>query len=99
MTGTVYRRPSSRLVSISVKTWLELLSRYLMGATFSVTVWQDEDGSFIAEVPSVPGCVSQGRSRTEALDNVRAAIRECLDVRREQGLPPTVATEVVEVPV
>ncbi|MDO8681351.1 MAG: type II toxin-antitoxin system HicB family antitoxin [Acidobacteriota bacterium] len=68
-------------------------------ATFSVTISQDEDGYFIAECPEVPGCVSQGRTKVEAMENVRNAIRECLEVRREQGLPLTIRVEQVEVTV
>ena len=67
--------------------------------TFSVTIAQDEDGWFIAECPEVPGCVSQGRTKAEAMENVRDAIKECLHVRREQGLPLTIEVEQVEVTV
>jgi predicted RNase H-like HicB family nuclease len=63
-----------------------------------VTIVQDEDGMFIAECPSIPGCVSQGRTEDEAAKNIREAIRECLEVRAEQGLPLTVTTREVEVP-
>lgn len=51
-------------------------------------LWRDEDGVVIAECPDVPGCVSQGRTRANAIRNVQSALRECLDVRREVGLPP-----------
>ncbi len=64
---------------------------------FKVTMYQDEDGVFIAEVPSVPGCVSQGKTREEARVNVADAIRGCLEARRESGLPPVVETEEIEV--
>jgi len=64
---------------------------------FYVTVYQDEDGMFIAECPAVPGCVSQGKTEAEALANIRQAIRECLEVRAELGLPLTVETRRVEV--
>jgi predicted RNase H-like HicB family nuclease len=57
--------------------------------TFTITLVQDEDGMFIAECPAIPGCVSQGATREEAAQNIRAAIRECLVVRRERGLPLT----------
>ncbi|HVL65744.1 MAG TPA: type II toxin-antitoxin system HicB family antitoxin [Vicinamibacterales bacterium] len=57
-----------------------------------VTIQCDEDGAFIAECPSIPGCVSQGATRDEALSNVRAAAIECLTVRRESGLPLTIET-------
>ncbi len=39
-----------------------------------VIVYRDEDGAWIAEVPSLPGCVTQGESRAEALENVKDAI-------------------------
>ena len=67
--------------------------------TFTITLTQDEDGMFIAECPAIPGCVSQGSTAEEAERNIRDAIRECLAVRREQGLPLTVETREVEVPI
>jgi predicted RNase H-like HicB family nuclease len=39
-----------------------------------VLLWQDENGDWIAEVPSLPGCVSDGKTREEALENVKEAI-------------------------
>ncbi|MDD2677599.1 MAG: type II toxin-antitoxin system HicB family antitoxin [Methylacidiphilaceae bacterium] len=62
-----------------------------------VTVDRDEDGVWIAECPSIPGCVSQGNTRDEALTNVREAIAACLEVRAERGLPLTVETQEVEI--
>ena len=62
-----------------------------------ITIYQDEDGAFIAECPSIPGCVSQGASEAAAEANIMDAIRECLAVRAEMGLPPTVATREIEV--
>ena len=50
-----------------------------------VTITQDEDGMFIAECPSIPGCVSQGKTAEEAEMNVQDAIRVCLEVRAEIG--------------
>jgi predicted RNase H-like HicB family nuclease len=66
---------------------------------FSVTLERDEDGVWIAECPAIPGCVSQGQTRDEAMKNVRDAIKLCLEVRAEQGLPLTVETRQVEVTV
>ena len=63
-----------------------------------VTIFQDEDGIFVAECPAIPGCVSQGNTEAEAVENVRQAIRECLHVRAERGMPLTVRTCEVEVP-
>ena len=67
--------------------------------TFTITLIQDEDGVFIAECPAIPGCVSQGATREEAERNIADAIRECLAVRREQGLPLTIEVRELEVPV
>ncbi len=64
---------------------------------FIVTMYQDEDGIFIVECPSIPGCVSQGKTEQEAMKNIQEAIKECLEVRAEKGMPLTVATRQVEV--
>ena len=66
---------------------------------FNITLDRDEDGVFVAECPSIPGCVSQGATREEALANVREAIALCLEVRAERGMPLTVETAQVEVTV
>jgi predicted RNase H-like HicB family nuclease len=66
---------------------------------FIITLFQDEDGVFIAECPSIPGCVSQGKTESEAEANIREAIKECLEVRAEKGMPLTVSTRQVEVAV
>jgi predicted RNase H-like HicB family nuclease len=65
---------------------------------FLITIFQDEDGVFVAECPSIPGCVSQGSTEEEAEKNVRDAIKVCLEVRAEKGMPLTVTTREVEVP-
>ena len=66
---------------------------------FVVTIYQDEDGVYISECPSIPGCVSQGQTEAEAQSNIADAIRECLAVRAELGMPLTVTTHEVEVTV
>jgi predicted RNase H-like HicB family nuclease len=64
---------------------------------FLVTIEQDEAGYFVVECPALPGCVSQGTSRDEALANIREAIFASLETRRAEGLPA--ALEVTEVEV
>ena len=64
---------------------------------FNVTVDRDEDGIWIVECPSIPGCVTQGNTKEEALENIKEAIALCLEVRAEQGLPLTIETRQVEV--
>ena len=63
----------------------------------TVTIDRDEDGVWIVECPSIPGCVSQGATKDEALINIREAIALCMEVRAEQGLPLTIETQQVEV--
>lgn len=64
---------------------------------FRVTIDRDEDGVWVVECPSIPGCVSQGDTKEEALENVKEAIALCLEVRAEAGLPLTIETRDVEV--
>jgi antitoxin HicB len=68
---------------------------------YRVLLETDEDGVFVAEVPSLPGCVSQGATRAEALANIKEAITgylESLD-RHGEPVPPSISEEVVEVDV
>ena len=64
---------------------------------FTVTLDRDEDGMWIVECPAIPGCVSQGESKAQALVAIREAIQLCLEVRSEHGLPLTIETRQVEV--
>jgi predicted RNase H-like HicB family nuclease len=64
---------------------------------FTVTICQDEDGTYISECPSIPGCISQGKTAKEAEKNIQKAISECLEVRAEKGMPLTVTTRQVEI--
>ncbi len=66
---------------------------------FTVTIDRDEDGVWIVECPAIPGCVSQGKTRSEALDNIKEAIALCLEVRAEKGMPLTIETQQIEVAV
>jgi predicted RNase H-like HicB family nuclease len=66
---------------------------------FVATLYRDEDGVWIAECPAIPGCVSQGETRDEAVANITEAIALCIEVRAERGMPLTVETHEVEVAV
>jgi len=64
-----------------------------------VLIEQDEDGMYVAEVPSLPGCISQGQTREEAVDNIKEAIAaylESLEAHNEP-VPPPITEELVEV--
>ena len=68
---------------------------------FRILIEADEDGSLVATVPSLPGCVSQGATREEAVRNVREAIEGYLESLRERGepIPPSILEEVIDVAV
>jgi predicted RNase H-like HicB family nuclease len=57
---------------------------------FTVTFDRDEDGVWVVECPSIPGCVSQGKTKQEAMENIKDAITLCLEVRAERGTPLTI---------
>lgn len=63
---------------------------------YRVIIEQDEDGVFVAEVPSLPGCISQGKTRGEALTNIREAITGYLESLEAHGepVPPSPAHQL-----
>ena len=52
----------------------------------------------VAECPAIPGCVSQGKTEAEALDNIREAIAGCLETRAAHGMPLTIEVREIEIP-
>jgi predicted RNase H-like HicB family nuclease len=66
---------------------------------YRIFIEQDEDGIFVAQCPSLPGCISQGNTRKEAIENIQDAIRgylESLD-KHNEPIPPSIDEEIVEV--
>jgi predicted RNase H-like HicB family nuclease len=64
---------------------------------YTVTVGRDEEGVWVVECPPIPGCVSQGATQEEAIENIKDAIRLCREVREEKGMPVTVETRQIDV--
>ena len=64
-----------------------------------ITLERDETGMVVAECPSIPGCVSQGKTEDDAVANVREAIQACIEARAANGMPLTVAVREIEVTV
>ena len=60
----------------------------------NVTLDRDEDGVWIVECPSIPGCISQGSTREEALENIKEAIQLCLEVRADLDFPLTLLNRI-----
>ena len=72
---------------------------YHRGMKLLVTLEPDETGMIVAECPAIPGCVSQGKTEAEALQNVREAIAGCLAARAAHHMPLTIEVREVEVAV
>jgi predicted RNase H-like HicB family nuclease len=66
---------------------------------YRVLIEQDEEGGYVAEVAALPGCISQGKTRSEAIDNIKEAIAGYLESLQAHGepIPPSIIEEVVEV--
>tara|TARA_B100002003_G_C13759814_1_gene377629 strand:- start:147 stop:368 length:222 start_codon:yes stop_codon:yes gene_type:complete len=66
---------------------------------FRVLIEQDEDGVYVAEVPSLPGCISQGYTRKEALANAQEATELYLESLEDHGdpIPSPITEDIVEV--
>ena len=66
---------------------------------FRTIITQDQDGMFVAECPNLPGCISQGKTRTQALENIKDAIKGYLKSlnKHNEPVPPSIYEEVVEI--
>lgn len=66
---------------------------------YRVIIEQDEDGMYIAECSSLPGCISQGKTRSEALANIKDAIEGYVESlkKHNEPVPPSIWEEVIEV--
>ncbi|MFO1430653.1 MAG: type II toxin-antitoxin system HicB family antitoxin [Candidatus Competibacteraceae bacterium] len=66
---------------------------------YRVIIEQDEDGVYVAEVPALPGCISQGKTRDEAIKNIKEAIAVYLESleAHDEPVPPPIHEEIVEV--
>lgn len=66
---------------------------------YRIIIEQDEDGTFVAECPSLPGCVSQGKSRGEAIKNIKDAIGGYLESlkKHNEPVPPSIEEEFLSI--
>ena len=64
-----------------------------------VIITKGEDGYFVAEIPVIPGCISQGKTRKQAMANIKEAAELCLESMQEEGwtLPAEYSLDQVEV--
>jgi len=84
-----------------IRSYSDLTIRQEDNVKYRVFIEQDKDGVFVAEVPALPGCISQGHTRKEALTNIQEAITVYLESLKahNEPIPPSIYEEVVEVAV
>ncbi len=65
---------------------------------YRVLINQDEDGVYVAECPTLPGCVSQGSTRDEALQNIHDAMKGYVESLRKHNdpIPPSIQEEIID---
>jgi antitoxin HicB len=68
---------------------------------YRILIESDEDGIFVAECPTLPGCISQGKTRSEALENIKDAIHGYIESlkKHNEPVPPPIQEEIVEIAV
>lgn len=66
---------------------------------FRILIKQDENGVFVSEVPELPGCISQGGTREDAITNIKEAIAGYVESlkKHNEPIPPPIDEETVEV--
>jgi predicted RNase H-like HicB family nuclease len=66
---------------------------------YRTIIEQDEDGDYIVQCPALPGCISEGKTREEALTNIKDAIGGYLASlkKHDDPIPPPIEEETVEV--
>ena len=66
---------------------------------YRVLIEQDEDGVYVVEVPALPGCISQGQTREEAVESIKEAIAAYIESleAHDEPIPPSITEELVEV--
>jgi predicted RNase H-like HicB family nuclease len=68
-----------------------------MAMKFRVMIEKDEDGVYVAQVPDLPGCATEGKTKKELMKNVKEAIQAYLEALKKQGSP--IPIEMVQVSV
>ncbi len=66
---------------------------------YRVIIEKDEDGVYVAEATNLPGCISQGSTRAEAIVNIKEAIVLYLEslAAHDEPVPPPISEEIIEV--
>ncbi|MBS3101742.1 type II toxin-antitoxin system HicB family antitoxin [Candidatus Woesearchaeota archaeon] len=66
---------------------------------FRISIEKDEDGTFVAECPTLPGCISQGKTRIEAINNIKDAVKGYIESlkKHNEPIPPQIDEDIIEV--
>ncbi|HLC72209.1 MAG TPA: type II toxin-antitoxin system HicB family antitoxin [Candidatus Nanoarchaeia archaeon] len=66
---------------------------------YRIIIEQDEEGRYVVQCPSLPGCISQGKTRKEALNNIEDAMKGYLESlkKHKEPIPPSIEEETIEI--
>ena len=66
---------------------------------YRIIIEKDEEGMYVTQCPSLPGCISQGKTRKEALNNMEDAIKGYLESlkKHNEPIPPQIEEELIEI--
>lgn len=66
---------------------------------YRVIIEKDEDGIYVVQASSLPGCISQGKTRAEAIENIKEAIELYIEslAAHDEPVPPPISEEIIEV--
>ena len=66
---------------------------------YRIIIQQDEEGRYVVQCPSLPGCISQGKTRKEALNNIEDAMKGYLESlkKHKEPIPPSIEEETIEI--
>ncbi len=75
------------------------LSNHIKYMRYRVLITQDEDGFYVAECPTLPGCISQGKTRKEAISNIQEAMEGYLESlsKHHEPIPPSIEEEMIDI--
>jgi predicted RNase H-like HicB family nuclease len=81
------KKPRARRLALSSGNRMMIMIQFYAHPTCLTSLQALQSGYWVAECPSLPGCVSQGATREESIRNIQEAIEGCIAVLREDGLP------------
>lgn len=94
-----HNEPIRTADALRVSKGVKYLGVFIPSVKYRINITKDEDGAYVATAPALPGCISEGKTRREALVNIQDAIVGYLASlkKHDEPVPPSIEEELVEV--